>query len=88
MLSRACGLPRGNDGLVHAGELHLEDVELLDLGDRLVLLAALVLRWRQRADTPFSRMWACVITLEGGRPIREEYYWNHAEALEAVGLRE
>jgi ketosteroid isomerase-like protein len=72
----------------HAGDLHLEDVELLDLGDRLVLLAALALRWRQRADNPFSRKWACVITLDGGRAIREQYYWNHAEALEAVGLRE
>jgi hypothetical protein len=72
----------------HAGELHLEDVELVDLGDRWVLLAELSLRWRQRADSPFGRKWACVITLDGGRVIREQYYWNHTEALEAAGLRE
>jgi hypothetical protein len=34
----------------HAGELYLDEVELIDLGDRWVLLAALSLRWLQRAD--------------------------------------
>jgi hypothetical protein len=72
----------------HAGELHLEDVELIDLGDRWVLLAWLSLRWHRGADAPFSRTWASVITRERGRTIREEYYWSHAEALEAVGLSE
>jgi hypothetical protein len=72
----------------HAGELHLEDVELIDLGGRWVLLAALSLRWHRRADAPFSRTWASVTTRESGRTIHEQYYWSHAEALEAVGLRE
>jgi ketosteroid isomerase-like protein len=71
----------------HVGDLYLEQVEVIDLGDRLVLLADMSVRW-QRADIPLSRMWANVITLERGRVIREQYFWDHAEALEAVGLRE
>ena len=71
----------------HAGRLHLEDVELIDLGDRWVLLAALSLRWHRQADAPFTRTWASVTTREDGITIREQYYWNHADALEAVGLR-
>jgi ketosteroid isomerase-like protein len=72
----------------HAGELHLDEVELIDLGDRLVLLAALSLRWHRQADPPLSRSWASVTTRERGRTIREHYYWSHAEALAAVGLSE
>jgi ketosteroid isomerase-like protein len=29
-----------------------------------------------------------VFTLKGGKAVRIEEYWDHAEALEAVGLRE
>jgi hypothetical protein len=70
----------------HAGDLHLDDAELIDLGDRWVLLGALSLRWHRRAGTPFSRTWASVLTLKSGRPIREQYYWNDAEAYQAAGL--
>jgi hypothetical protein len=71
----------------HAGHLHLEDAELIDLGDRWMLLAALSLRWHRRADASISRTWASVLTLKSGRPIREQYYWNLAEAYQAAGLR-
>ena len=70
----------------HAGDLHLENAELIDLGDRWLVLAALSLRWHRRADTAFSRTWASVLTLKSGRPIREQYYWNDAEAYHAAGL--
>ena len=72
----------------HVGELHLEEVELIDLGDRWVLLAALALRWHRQADAPLSRTWASVTTRERGRTIREHYYWNRREALQAAGLSE
>jgi hypothetical protein len=71
-----------------AGQLYLERAEFIDLGDRLVLLADMSLRWSRLADTPLSREWADVITLVNGRIIREQYYWDHAEALEAVGAPE
>jgi ketosteroid isomerase-like protein len=71
-----------------AGDLHVEDAQLIDLGNRWVLLATLSLSWHRRADTPFSRSWASVLTLKEGRPISEQYYWDHAEAFEAAGLSE
>ena len=70
----------------HAGDLQLDKAELIDLGDRWLVLAALSLRWHRRAGTSFSRTWASVLTLKSGRPIREQYYWNDAEAYEAAGL--
>jgi hypothetical protein len=71
----------------HAGDLHLDEAELIDLGDRWLLLAALSLRWHRQAAPSFSRTWASVLTLKTGRPIREQYYWNNAEAYQAAGLR-
>jgi hypothetical protein len=70
----------------HAGDLQLDHAELIDLGDRWVLLAALSLKWHRLADPSFSRTWASVLTLKSGRPIREQYYWNDAEAYQAAGL--
>jgi hypothetical protein len=70
----------------HVGELHVEDVELIDLGDRWVLLATLSLRWNRREDVRFSRTWATVIKRERGLTVHERYYWSHDEALKAVGV--
>jgi ketosteroid isomerase-like protein len=67
--------------------LRLEPVELIDLGDRVVLLAELPVRART-SGVPLTTKWASVSTLENGRVIREQHYWDHTEALEAVGLRE
>jgi hypothetical protein len=30
----------------------------------------------------------CVFTVRKGKIVYQEYFWNHAEALEAVGLSE
>ena len=31
--------------------------------------------------------WAVIVTLAAGRVIREQFFFDHAAALEAVGLR-
>jgi hypothetical protein len=62
-------------------------VELIDVGDRLVLLADLPLRG-QSSRVPLTSKLAAVITVKDGRVIRQQDYYDHGEALEAVGLQE
>jgi ketosteroid isomerase-like protein len=72
---------------VWGAELRLEPVELIDLGDHLVILADLPVR-AQASGVSLTTKWADVTTLEDGRAVRQQHYWDHAEALQAVGLRE
>jgi ketosteroid isomerase-like protein len=65
----------------------MEPTELIDLGERLVALALLPSR-AQASGFPLSTKWAGVLTLEDGEVIRQRDYLDHAEALEAAGLRE
>jgi len=65
----------------------VEPVELIDLGDRLVLLAELPARG-QTSGVPLSGQIATVSELKDGRAIRVQAYLDHTEALEAVGLGE
>jgi hypothetical protein len=72
---------------VFGADLRLHPVELIDLGDRTVILAE-VPGSGQSSGAPFSQQWAIVDTWQDGRPIVHDQYLGHAEALEAVGLRE
>jgi ketosteroid isomerase-like protein len=62
-------------------------VELIDLGDRVVLLADLQARG-QASGLPFTGTIATVSVLKDGKASRVQAYFDHAEALEAVGLSE
>ena len=66
----------------------LEPTELIDLGDRLVLLSKMSASSSQLAGVPITRTYASVMALRGGRAISVTEYVDHAEALEAVGLSE
>jgi len=68
-------------------ELGVVPAELIDLGDRIVLLADLDGR-AQASGVPFTGKIATVSTLKRGRATRVQTYLDHAEALEAVGLSE
>jgi hypothetical protein len=73
---------------VWGGDLRIaEPAELIDLGDRIVALAMLPSR-AQASGLPLSTKWACVLTLKDGEVIRQQDYLDHAQALEAAGLRE
>jgi ketosteroid isomerase-like protein len=72
---------------VFGADLRVEPLELIDLGDHIVLLAELPVR-AQASGVPFTGKIATVSVLEGGRAIRVQGYLDHAEALEAVGLPE
>jgi ketosteroid isomerase-like protein len=59
--------------------------ELIDLGDRVVLLANMPMR-AQASGVPLAETYAGVSTLKDGKVIRNDDYLDQAEALEAVGL--
>jgi hypothetical protein len=72
---------------VWGGENYLNPVELIDLGERIVVLADGRMR-AQASGVPLTEAFALVSTQKDGRFIRHQEYYDHDEALEAVGLRE
>jgi ketosteroid isomerase-like protein len=72
---------------VWGDENYLRPVELIDLGDRVVILAEGEMR-AQASGVPLSQSFALVTTLRDGMPISHQEYYDHAEALAAVGLRD
>jgi hypothetical protein len=74
------------DGIA-GGKLCLRRVELIDLDERLLILADAPTH-EQAEDAPPSDPFATLTELKDGRVFRAHEYFNHAEALEAAGLRE
>jgi ketosteroid isomerase-like protein len=70
---------------VFGAEVHFKPVELVDLGERIVVLASVPMR-AQASGVPLTEAFAYVWTVEDGRVARLQEYYDHAEALEAVGL--
>ena len=69
------------------GEFQQEAKEVIDCGDRILLLVRMKgsgLASRAAFDTDV----AYLLTNSGGRPIREQLFRSHEEALEAAGLTE
>jgi ketosteroid isomerase-like protein len=67
------------------GEFQQETEEIIDCGDRVLLLA------RMRGSglssgAAFDSEVAYLLTISGGRLIREQDFRSHEEALEAAGL--
>jgi ketosteroid isomerase-like protein len=70
---------------VWGGENYLRQVEAIDLGDRGVVLAHAPMR-AQASGVPLTEAYALVVTLKDGRMIHGQEYYDHAEALKALGL--
>jgi ketosteroid isomerase-like protein len=68
-------------------ENYLRPVELIDLGERIVLLANVPMR-AQASGVALTEAFAIVSTLKDGRIVRCQEYYDHDEALEAAGLKE
>lgn len=69
------------------GEYWYVPEELRDLGDRVLVVG------RMKGSGPssgaaFDNEWADVFTISAGRVVREHVFFDHAEAIEAAGLRE
>jgi ketosteroid isomerase-like protein len=72
---------------VWGGENQLRPVELIDLGEQIVMLADGTMR-AQASGVPLTEAFALVSTLKDGRAIHLQEYYDHDEALKAVGLPE
>jgi ketosteroid isomerase-like protein len=63
----------------------LELASLVDLGDRIVVRQV----WHGVGHGPEAATeWTVVTTVRKGKIFLLEFFWDHAEALEAVGLSE
>ena len=71
---------------VWGSEVRLEPTELIDLGDRVVLLADMPMR-AQASGVPLTETYAGVSTLKDGKVIRNHDYLDQREALQAAGVR-
>ena len=61
--------------------------ELIDLGDRLVVLADMPMR-AQASGVALAQTYASIWTIKDGRVIRARDFLDHGEALAAAGLSE
>ena len=62
-----------------------EVISLIDVADRVVARFT----WRGVGHGPESNMeFTSVSTVRKGRIVYQEFFWDHAEALEALGLSE
>jgi hypothetical protein len=68
-------------------DVRLEPTEVIDLGDRFVLLADMPMR-AQASGIPLAETYAGVSTLKEGLVIRQDDFLRAEEALECVGLSE
>ena len=69
------------------GDYRMRPVEFIDLGDRIVVFDEIVGRGAG-SGAPLTQEHALVLFMQDGRVILSQEYFDPAEALEAVGLRE
>ena len=67
------------------GEFEQEAEEVIDAGDRIVVLGRMM-GTGLGSGANFESEVAYVITVSEGRPVREQPFRSHTEALEAAGL--
>jgi ketosteroid isomerase-like protein len=72
---------------VFGAEVYVKPVELIDAGDRFAVLATVPMR-AQASGIRLTEEFALVVTLKDGLVFRTHEYYDHGEALEAVGLSE
>ncbi len=67
-------------------DFRFDETEIRDLGDTLLVLSYVSVTGRS-SEVGLDAPLAMVVTFEDGLLIRSDSYLDHAEALEAVGLR-
>jgi ketosteroid isomerase-like protein len=72
---------------VFGDDVHFKPTELIDLGERIVMLATAPMR-AQASGVRLTEEFAYVATQRDGQIISLQEYYDHSKALEAVGLRE
>ena len=70
------------------GQVHYDFEEIIDLGDERLLAVGRIKGSGPSSEAGFDNEFAEIFTFSAGRVVREEAFFDRAEALEAVGLRE
>ena len=70
------------------GDFRFEPAKVIDFNDGRVMIQGRVTGVGPSSGAPIDDEWASLFTLSAGLVIREEAYFDHAEALEAAGLSE
>jgi ketosteroid isomerase-like protein len=70
---------------VFGGDVVVEPTEVIDSGDRIVLLARVPMR-AQTSGVALTEEWALILRVEDGRIVRLEERYDRAEALRAAGV--
>jgi ketosteroid isomerase-like protein len=66
-------------------DFRMESAELIDLGDRFVILGHIPARGRT-SGVPLTQDFGWVITVKDGKATDRRQYLDHAQALEAAGV--
>lgn len=70
---------------VFGAEVYVKPVELIDAGDKLVVLSNVPMR-AQASGIELTEAFALVFTVKDGQLIQTQEYYDFAEALEASGV--
>ena len=70
------------------GDFQFAPEELIDLGDGRVFVRGRIVGSGLSSGAGFDGDWGVLFTFSDGRVVREQFFFNRAEALEAVGMRE
>jgi ketosteroid isomerase-like protein len=70
------------------GDFRFVPEELIDFCDGRALVSGHTLGCGLSSGAGFASDWAMLLTVAAGRVIREQFFFDRAEALEAAGLRE
>jgi ketosteroid isomerase-like protein len=68
------------------GEYKFDPRELIDRGDDRFLIIGSFSARGSASGLALDTEWGVMVTVSSGRIIREETFWNHAEAVAAAGL--
>ena len=70
------------------GDFQFAPGELVDLGDGRLFASGRIVGSGLSSGAGFDGDWACLWTISAGRVIREQFFFDRSDALEAAGLRE
>ena len=68
------------------GDFRFEPAEVIDLGDGRLMMQGRVTGVGPSSGAAFDDEWAAILTLSDGWIVREQVFFDHAEALAAAGL--
>ena len=70
------------------GDFQFAPEELFTLDDHRVFVSGRIVGSGRRSGASVDNYWGAVLTISEGRVVREEFFWDRDEALEAAGLSE